>query len=993
MKVSSLWEETKMEILQPVIINLVNIMKYLTCDPKRIPVQSYIDDKKMRKEEKEKFPKSLYRVLNFDNMEFELTSLLKQCAKERRSLCFYMNGAKNIKDIKAIRFHFVDIDEEGGTHEEQLQKIKAAPLQPTLVYRGRGGYKLLYAVIEAVWDLSTTEKLNQSVDYFKNIQQQIVEFFNGDERRVSPNDCFRLPLTNNYKEYTEKGIVYREEIVLWETSNVYTQKQLSEAFPLAKKEHKKKESFTVDIYSLDVQDVINCFIECLESEDLIDVVTDEKVSFICPIHNDNSPSGFLFYNRLICHCSSNNCPIENGKPLSWVAKEKGWTDLEELCVKLEAKPAEKYEQISLSDMQSNELVPLKQTNNITRGNIKGVLSEVVDTMIKLRIPVDEITSNIYANIINELDIQVEGITVCPLEPGGGKSTIMGAYLKYMLEHSIPESGTIIVVERTETAKELMKELGTDTIFIEADGKAIDAPHYESSPSAFVMESAYTYKDCKQLLEKYQYGVCRECPFKRECIIYNKHQEQKKYPVVIMTHARLKMEADGLSKYSKWQCKDGNEYERKRIIIDEKPSLIDVTTIKRTDFDQFLFDVGTMAMDIGKLAVDETKVLIDQLREQLLEVTSGKKILPINPDFIFPYSKTWYRKYSGDNVNLLRDIEHLIQQGGLVNQDQQRNISIVTNKIIQYDFSKYHVVILDGTAKFDIEYRALQNHRMLDIPTIKTYEHLTFFIDSSRSSSKGKLMKDHKVITDMARNVSILSTNENVLVLCFKDLVNTFKSLLEREIREGRVLINHYGNVKGSNEYSLCTTVVLIGTIHKGDPFYINKYEALYKEESDTKAVTINKVRRFKNKNTEITKLNDQIVATIQDILRISIRNNGVTARAKVYMLTRDTVFANILQNYFIGCDSEEWNMSGTFPEWYEKLDEYFRALKQGETTQKATLREVLNLNGEAGKKQLQRYIKGELFIKLLGEHSIATQNNRTYKKVASFEVESNQAVI
>lgn len=329
----------------------------------------------------------------------------------------------------------------------------------------------------------------------------------------------------------------------------------------------------------------------------------------------------------------------------------------------------------------------------------------------------------------------------------------------------------------------------------------------------------------------------------------------------------------------------------------------------------------------------------------------------------------------------------------MNQDQQRNISIVTNKIIQYDFSKYHVVILDGTAKFDIEYRALQNHRMLDIPSIKSYEHLTFFIDSSRSSSKGKLMKDHKVIIDMARNVSILSTNENVLVLCFKDLVNTFKSLLEREIREGRVLINHYGNVKGSNEYSLCTTVVLIGTIHKGDPFYINKHEALYMEESETKALTINKVRRFKNKDTEITKLNDQIVATIQDILRISIRNNGATTRAKVYMLTRDVVFTNILQNYFNGCGLEEWNMSGTFPEWYEKLNEYFGTLKQGETTQKAALRELLNLNGEAGRKQLQRYIKGELFIKLLGEHSIATVNNRTYKKVDSFKVESDQAVI
>ncbi|WP_342598121.1 hypothetical protein MHB48_10930 [Psychrobacillus sp. FSL H8-0483] len=651
---------------------LLNLIDYLKCGKETFPTQSYIDDQQMPADEKKKLTGITYVELNFANIANDLAFALERCEKEKRSLCFYMNGAKNKKDIKRIRFFSVDVDEKGGTKEEQYERIKSAPLQPTLVWRGRAGHKLLYEVEEAEWDISTNEKLEQSVIQFKNVQQQLIEFFNGDERKVSPNDCFRLPLTNNYKEYTEKGIVYREEIVLWEPSNVYTQKQLSEAFPLAKKKHEKKESFTVDIDSQDVLDIIECFIDCLESEDLIDVVTDEKVSFKCPIHNDNSPSGFLFYNRLICHCSSNNCPVENGKPLSWVAKEKGWKDLEEVCVKLEAKPAEKYEQISLSDMQSNELVPLQPTNAIAKGNVKGVLSKVVDTMTKLRIPIDATTTNVYANIINELDLQVEGITVCPLEPGGGKSTIMGAYLKYMLEHSIPESGTIIVVERTETAKKLMKELGKYTIFVDADGKAIDAPYYESSPAAFVMESAYTYKDCKQKLEKYQYGVCRECPFKGDCIVYNKHQEQKNYPVVIMTHARLKMEADGLSKYSRWQCKDGNEYERKRIIIDEKPPLVDVTTIQRTDLDQFLFDVRTMTMDIGKLVVDETKVLIDQLREQLLDASSGKKIVPINPDFVFPYSKTWYRKYSGDNVNLLRDIEYLIQQGGLVKKTLLNN---------------------------------------------------------------------------------------------------------------------------------------------------------------------------------------------------------------------------------------------------------------------------------------------------------------------------------
>jgi len=151
--------------------------------------------------------------------------------------------------------------------------------------------------------------------------------------------------------------------------------------------------------------------------------------------------------------------------------------------------------------------------------------------------------------------------------------------------------------------------------------------------------------------------------------------------------------------------------------------------------------------------------------------------------------------------------------------------------------------------------------------------------------------------------------------------------------------------------------------------------------------------RFKELSIETIKLNDQVVDALQDILRISIRNNGSTVQAKVYMLTRDVVFANILQYYFVGCELEYWNMSGTYPEWYKKLDEYFSTLKSGAVIGKATLREVLQLDGEAGKKSFQRYRDNKLFPKLLTNHGIDIVNNRTYKKVDIAEVERHQAMM
>lgn len=981
------------------IEKLIEIMEYLTKYQHRgIPVLSYNDDKKMSKAEKEKFSTRPDHVIDPNNLKDEVQSYLEWCTKERRSFCFYMNGAMQRNEIERIRFHFVDIDEkDGGTKEEQYERIKNAPIQPTLIYRGRAGYKLLYEVKEAIWDSSTHEKEQESADYFEGIQEQLIDYFKGDTSKAYPHACFRLPFTNNYKEYTEKGMVYQEEIIFFEPSNIYTQEQLSMAFPRVERKIKNHNSISYSEYGKEVKEIVECFKDYLDQEGLIYTEYEGKISYQCPIHDDSTASAYMFYNNLICHCSNGDanldCEIAKGKQLSWIAAYKGWTDLEEKCKELESKPSEKYERISLDDMRSNELVPLQEKADIVKGHVKGILAEVIKIMTSRQIVVDETTINVLTNIIHELTIQEEGVTVCSLEPGGGKSTVMVAFLKYMLENVLSEAGAIIVVERINTAKKLAELLGDCILFVDADGKAIDVPYYKHSPAAFVMESAFTYKKCKQKLEKYEYGVCRACPFKAGCTVYKKHQEQKNYPIVIMTHVRLQMEADGLNKYKKWRCKDGNEYERKHIIIDEKPPIVDIVAVKDTKFAQFLLDVRSMELDIGVEAVTETIMLVKKLREQIIDAKNGQLISSIDADWTFPYSKTWYKKYTGEDVNLLKDIEYTIQNGGRVNRNQEGNISIVTNRTIQYDFSGYLVVILDGTAKIDMEYRALQSHKMLDIPRIKSYKHLKFFVDFTQSSSKSKLKQNKGILVDGARNISIISTKERVLVLCFKDHVSIFESLLDREIREGRVLINHYGNVKGSNNYSHCTALVLVGTIHKGDPYYINKHEAICGEVIDTLTTTVKNVRRFKDFSIETIKLNDQVIDTIQDILRISIRNNGASVQAKVYMLTRDVALINLLKNYFVGCETEYWNMSGTYPEWYEKLDEYFSILKSGAVIKKATLREVLQLEGEAGKKQFRRYINSKLFAKLQINHGIGIVNNRTYKKVDIAEVERHQAVL
>ena len=122
------------------------------------------------------------------------------------------------------------------------------------------------------------------------------------------------------------------------------------------------------------------------------------------------------------------------------------------------------------------------------------------------IQVDTQTRLVYEGILSKFLSDQHAITVCPLEPGGGKSTLMETFLKYMLENDISKAGTIVVVERIETAKKLAEQLGIYRTYMEN----FDAPCWMPNKSAYVMESAFTYKKCKKKLTSYEYGICRGC---------------------------------------------------------------------------------------------------------------------------------------------------------------------------------------------------------------------------------------------------------------------------------------------------------------------------------------------------------------------------------------------------------------------------------------------------------------------------------------------------
>ncbi|WP_199426985.1 hypothetical protein [Thermaerobacillus caldiproteolyticus] len=659
-----------------------------------------------------------------------------------------------------------------------------------------------------------------------------------------------------------------------------------------------------------------------------------------------------------------------------MAEQLDAEELKDAYKKLLKRSEQKYQDIRLESMTDDASIPLHFPENML---IEGIVKEMENEMGKRGIIVDQQSKLVCQNILDSALSFKKQVLSVPLPPGGGKSTLIEVMLKYLLKHDINIAGAVIAVERIETAKKLAKSIGQYEIWL--DGLGIDISRREFKKAAYVMESAFTSELCKKKegIEEYVHGICRGCPEKKECPIAQKYREQKRYPIVIISHTRLAMDKDRLHNYREWGDENGDTHERRLLIIDEKPPLVTVQNLTLDDINEFEYQIHNMSYEIE--GVNEVKELIQKVKaffyNNLLQ--DHEVIAPIEPIYRFNFKKVWYQSYTGKNPYLIEKIEHFIQNGGRISRNNNQ-VNIVTHKVVNYEFKNFSTIILDGTSNIDMEYKVGTELNILHVPKIRTYENLTFYM-APISMSKQALLNNRERLDDLVKYVRKIAEKENILVLCYKEYEDTLEQLLEPEIKRGEVKLNHFGNVKGSNDYNDCTTLVLAGVQHKGHPYYIAKFDALYGACDDTETNTINGVVRFKNIDLERLKLNDQLVDLIQDICRTKVRNKDGNEPVKVYIPTKDKVLINLLNQYFTGSTVREWDVSDCYPEWYRKLDKLFENMQSGQTIQKGEIREFLDLTGESGKKQFKRIQQKEIFSDLLKKHNIAPVNNRSFKKL------------
>lgn len=154
----------------------------------------------------------------------EMEPQLRKHNEMGRGVFFAVNfGGQTDKDISRINAQFVEMD--GGTFDEQREKINSFPLPPSLVIQTRKS-------LHVYWFM---EKGKAGVERFREIQKLLVRWFDGDPACVNESRVMRLP--GFYHCKTDTPVMVR--CVCFRPERRYTQEQLITVLPEPKEKETK----------------------------------------------------------------------------------------------------------------------------------------------------------------------------------------------------------------------------------------------------------------------------------------------------------------------------------------------------------------------------------------------------------------------------------------------------------------------------------------------------------------------------------------------------------------------------------------------------------------------------------------------------------------------------------------------------------------------------------------------------------------------------------
>lgn len=415
------------------------------------------------------------------------------------------------------------------------------------------------------------------------------------------------------------------------------------------------------------------------------------------------------------------------------------------------------------------------------------------------------------------DLKENIITVIPAPCGFGKSSITLEILKNQIQlykDDKTTDGIIIVTDRLESLKETEKELNQ-----------LGLKGY-----TYVLES-WNPEMCKnKKIKQSDAKICSfdKCPYFTKCKIFTQQKDQEKFPILLITNARLKECGESINRYK--------EYEngiRTTLLIDERPSILDFVKVNTG----LLNDIGT---EISKTDFEHVKekTELENKWKRITGIISNKMqshreeykrfiISNINNDIICKNDKEFMKLWDKYMKNKFkRELEHIhrvLTQGGFyVYEKNHEFIATVGSKNLREIYcSIFKTLIFDGTALYDPLYLNMYNNddiKFLDIENTRLYKNLTINahvqIKINKTTFKNKKYLS-KACASFVNNEMNEGFKKNGYVISYKEQSIYLARYINDKIK-GRIAklnddeCHYFGNTKGKNDIKDCNVMFQFG---------------------------------------------------------------------------------------------------------------------------------------------------------------------------------------
>ena len=531
-----------------------------------------------------------------------------------------------------------------------------------------------------------------------------------------------------------------------------------------------------------------------------------------------------------------------------------------------------------------------------------------------------------ALLMNYNSVQLLSFPVVTFRMGLGKTTLLNEFVQYKLQTQ-PNYAAIISVERIETIKTLCERY----------------PNYYGV-------YGFTPQECLEKYTAYNPNLCRICTHK-ECRVKQNSQRIQESRVIVITHTRLHMMMNDPTLMNKYMFYTdfARKIKRSDLFIDESPGFYMTVPVKPHQlkiFQYALHQSYRIDCKSRRQLIQYFEPYIEELKEELVQNGEHRIHNPlINLVEFDEYKEKFLTNYYGSNYQDSMNVLYALSIEGIIKG--YTKIVPVINTVSNLLFRTF---IFDGTAVIDSTYP--NDALIIDFEDKRRFINGILTIDRRYNPSKEYYDKHHNYIPEAIDKIKQeLLHHEYILVITFKEFEDIYKSYFTQEELQ-HVYFNHFNNTKGRNDYGECTAVFILGTLYKGDEYYLGKYSG---DKMNIEFINKNNQRLayFKDTKELCTEINtftatDQASVTLQELYRCKIRTDPL-ARVSLFLSSTNNQYVDLVIKELPGITVKYIDKEIKSPVQDRIIDTILQEFTKSKILKKGYIKQLCNISNDSWK--------------------------------------------